>query len=132
MRNVSGVFLPRAKACRLRACDDAPRDTAPGVSRYTTPPRRIARQLKQLLYAQTFDLAAWETLAASDLHVRIGNAQPSSVSKQCSSHAWRVVACGTCAFTPIHQRCLKSWRCIAREDLLVHVRYGRDTARAAA
>jgi hypothetical protein len=99
MRNVSGVFLPRAKACRLRACDDAPRDTAPGVSRYTTPPRRIARQVKQLLYAQTFDLAAWETLAASDLHVRIGNAQP-IIGKQAVLIAR--VACGCMCDPRIH------------------------------
>jgi hypothetical protein len=50
--------------------------TATAVSSLTTPSRRVALQLERLLHARTFDSAAWDTLVATDLHVRIGNAQP--------------------------------------------------------
>jgi len=42
--------------------------------------RRIGDQLQQLLRADVFDKAAWETIVAADLHVRIGNT-PTTIGK---------------------------------------------------
>src|SRR5690349_19348175 len=46
------------------------------VSSPTALRHRVAQRLKKVLFAPTFDSAAWDNLVTADLHVRIGNAQP--------------------------------------------------------
>jgi hypothetical protein len=49
----------------------------PALTKSTRPATQwVTGRLRSLLRAESFDRAAWETIVAADLHVRIGNAPP--------------------------------------------------------